>query len=102
MKIHLTLDDYDARLLEAAIRTACPGHSLPADRRWVLRWLILAGAAAIIREGKMPRPLAVELRKETEEETRQRLENELPQKIEAPPSPPPRRWDPPQPPSQWN
>ncbi|MEQ2007532.1 MAG: hypothetical protein ABMA26_12105 [Limisphaerales bacterium] len=81
--ITITLDEYDARLLEAAIRTTrrpfSSGEEVDrSQRRYVLGWMLRSVAAAIIRQGNMPAPLAVELRHETEAETWQRLRKQLP------------------------
>jgi hypothetical protein len=81
--ITLTLDDYDAQVLDKAIRAACrlrgdgdePDSS---NRRFLLRWIIGAVCSAIIRKGEMPVQLVVELRHETTEETRQRLARKMP------------------------
>lgn len=82
-KITITLDEYDARVFERAVRIACRirGDGDEPDgsnRRFVLRWIIGAVCSAIIRNGKMPKQLAVELRHETQEEMRQRVEKEFP------------------------
>jgi hypothetical protein len=87
--ITITLDEYDARLLEAAIRILCPPFSSGEEvdrsqRRYVLGWMLRSVAAAILRQGNMPAPLAVELRHETKAETEQRLRKQLPR----PPLPP--------------
>lgn len=87
--ITITLDEYDARLLEAALRTTRrpfnSGEEVDrSQRRYVLGWMLRAVAAAIIRQGNMPAMLAVELRQETPQETKQRLRKQLPR----PPLPP--------------
>ncbi|MSU62125.1 MAG: hypothetical protein EXS31_06975 [Pedosphaera sp.] len=79
----ITLDDYDAALLEQAIRIACRlrgdgDETQRSNRSFVLRWILRAVSAAIIRRGEMPQRLAVELRHETREETRLRLEKKIP------------------------
>lgn len=96
--ITITLDEYDARLLEAALRTTrrpfSPGEEVDRSQlRYVLGWMLRSVAAAIIRQGNMPAPLAVELRQETRQETEERLRRQLP----SPPPPPlpgsaPRPW----------
>ncbi len=94
----VTLDEYDAALLEKAVRIA---NGLRGDddetqgshRRYLLCWIISAVCSAIIRKGGMPRQLAVELRHETTEETRQRLEKKTPdnpgdqRRFKLPPNP---------------
>ncbi|MBI3415173.1 MAG: hypothetical protein HY043_07610 [Verrucomicrobia bacterium] len=73
-RVTITLDGHDAELLEHAVRLA--GQKTDADaseRRWVLRWFIRAASAAVIRDGEMPCPLAVELRHETWDETETRI-----------------------------
>ena len=68
-KITLTLEDYDAQLLDKAVRIVCllrgdgdePDSS---NRRFVLRWIVGAVCSAIIRNGEMPQQLAVERRHE--------------------------------------
>jgi hypothetical protein len=98
--ITITLDEYDARLLEAALRATRRPYSSGEEvdrsqRRYVLGWMLRSVAAAIIRRGNMPAMLAVELRQETPQETEQRLRKQLPR----PPLPPlpggdsPRWWN---------
>ena len=82
-KITLTLDAYDAQMLDQAIRIACllrGGGDEPrsSHQRYLLRWIIGAVCSAILRNGGMPRQLAVDLRHETQEEMRQRLERKIP------------------------
>lgn len=85
-KFQITLDPYCAELLDKAVRIAChrrgdgdePDSS---NRRFVLQWMIVAVSSAIIRAGKMPDQLAVDLRHETKEEKRQRIAKEIPQPI---------------------
>ena len=82
-KITLTLDEYDAAVLDKAIRIACKlrgdgDEPQSSHRRYLLRWIIGAVCSAIIRNGGMPRQLAVELRHESSVETRQRLTKEIP------------------------
>ena len=82
-KFSLTLDDYEAQLLDQAIRVACRLRGAgdepdSSHRRYLMRWIIIAVCSAIIRAGKMPKQLAVELRHETQEEMRQRLAGEIP------------------------
>lgn len=99
-KITLTLDDYEARVFEKAVRIAVrlldASDATTGDhRRFILRWIIGAVSSAIIRKGEMPKQLAVELRHETQEEMRKRVEKEIP----ASPDdmrhsiPPPNRWN---------
>jgi len=98
--ITITLDEYDARLLEAALRTTWrpfnSGEEVDrSQRRYVLGWMLRSVAAAIIRAGQMPAPLAVELRHETKAETEQRLRKQLP-RSPLPPLPggdSPRWWN---------
>jgi len=83
-KLTITLDDYDAQLFEKAIRIACRlrgdgDEPQGSHRRFLLRWIIGAVCSSIIRKGEMPKMLAVELRHETKEETRQRVAREIPQ-----------------------
>lgn len=82
-KFSITLDEYSSGLLDKAVRVACRMRGAGDDatgthRRFVLRWIIGAVCAAIIRRGEMPKQLAVELRNETQEEMRQRLAKQLP------------------------
>ncbi len=82
-KFSITLDGYDAQLLDNAVRIACRmrgGGDEPdsSNRSFVLRWIIVAVCSAIIRRGEMPAQLAVELRHETKDETRQRLAKKIP------------------------
>ncbi len=97
-KLTITLDDHDAKLFDKAIRLACRlGNAEEPQRnhrRFVLGWIIRAVSSAIIHEGQMPATLAVELREETPEETRQRLEKEIPaspQELRR--IPPPNPWN---------
>ena len=99
-KITLTLDAYDAQLLEKAVCTACRlrgdgDEPQSSHSRFVLRWIIGAVCSAIIRAGEMPEQLAVELRHETREEMRQRLGRKIPASLSEP-----RRFLPPL--NPWN
>ena len=84
IKLTITLDEYDAKLLQTAVQTACGISSIPGygvtsrNRSWIIRWALCAVSSAIIRAGKMSTPLAVELRPESEEETRARMACEIP------------------------
>ncbi len=80
-KIALTLDDYDAAVLDNAVRIACKlrgDEPQNSHRRYLLCWIIGAVCSAIIRKGAMPERLGVELRPETDEEMQQRLAKEIP------------------------
>lgn len=99
-KITCTLDEYEAQLLDRAIRVGCRlrgdgDEPESSNRRFILRWLIWSVCSAIIRNGEMSFPFAVDFRQETAEEQRQRLAKELP---EGPQDahrfiPPPNRWN---------
>lgn len=84
IKLTITIDEYDAKMLDKALQTVyrLPGFGrqdvTSRDRNWVLRWAILSICRGIIRAGKMVTPLAVELRPETADETRARLAGEIP------------------------
>lgn len=95
--ITITLDDRDARLLEAALRTTrrpcSPGEKVDrSQRRYVLGWMLRSVVAAIISQGNMPAPLAVELRHETPQETEQRLRGQLPRPLPKLSGSAPRTW----------
>lgn len=79
MKIsfQLTLTGLDAQLLESATTIAC--HHSKGDepynqtRRWFVQWAVRAVARAVIAAKQMPRPLAVQMRMEFQEETAARV-----------------------------
>ena len=82
-KITFTLDEYDAALLDQAVRRVLKLNigneaTKPHHRSFLFRWMVHVVSAAIIRKGKLDLPFAVELRSETPEETRQRLAKKMP------------------------
>jgi hypothetical protein len=66
------LKPYTAEMLERAVRTMRGEHWRDYDKRWLLHWAIVAVARAVVKDGQMPVPMAVELRHETPEETAER------------------------------
>jgi len=89
IKLTITLNEYDAQLLEKALQTVYSPTFRQAygvtsrNRNWVILWAIRSVSAAIIRAGKMSAPLAVELRSESEEESRTRMACEIPDQTTA-------------------
>ena len=70
-KLQLTLKGHDAELLDQATRIAAHlSHDEPdrVTRAWLIGWAIRAVARAVIAAGKMPCPLAVQMRFEFKEE----------------------------------
>lgn len=84
LKMSITFDEYETRLIRAAARMTHALHDLDIesvkrrDYRWVIRWAVIAFCRGLIQRGKINFPVSADLRPEDPIEQAERLANKIP------------------------